>query len=293
MWFLALILACSPPTPTADQPAAEAPVAAQPAAPALLYSFVIEETPGSWAGTRVFSDGRLEVATTGPDHQPAWRADRTLSVAQVVQLQAALDAPAVERTPEVLPPDPKAQPDAPPAVWQVRSQGKLRTLTLNHYGGVVPRTLDPIRALLAPPPELVLSTWTARTGSTRRTADLTCPITRSAALGPILRRMNDKSLPEATATTPLPPPLVSVEQHEGALVWTTTIHEDGRVTHTRADGTVRTAQLPKPDLDVVRAAVSAAPWNDAGALCREGSSKQDPAKAPAAAPTAPAPAGLH
>jgi len=259
----------------------------------VLYSFLIEETPGAWAGTRVFSDGRLEIATTGADHQPAWRADRVLSVAQVTQLQAALDAPAVERTPEVLPPDPKAQPDAPPAVWQVRSQGKLRTLKLNHYGGVVPRTLDPIRALLAPPPERMLSTWTARTGSTRRTADLTCPTARSGALGPILRRMNDKTLPEATATTPLPAPLVAVEQHEGTLVWTTTIHDDGRVAHQRADGSVRTVQLPKADLDLVRAAVTAAPWNDAEALCKEGSSKQEPTQAPAAPHAAAAPAGLH
>lgn len=292
MWFFALVLACSQPTPTPEPPAASQQPAQQPAHE-VLYSFLIEETPGSFAGTRVFSDGQLEVATTGPDQQPAWRVDRVLSVAQITQLQAALDAPAVERTPEVLPPDPKARPDAPPAVWQVRSQGKLRTLKLNHYGGVVPRTLDPIRALLAPPPELTLSTWTARTGSTRRTADLTCPTARSAALSPILRRMNLKDLPEPTATTPLPAPLVAVEQHEGALVWTITIHDDGRVAHQRADGSVRTVQLGKPDLDAVRAAVDAAPWNDAEALCKEGTSKQDPPKAPAAPPTTPAPAGLH
>lgn len=292
MWFFALVLACSQPTPS-DPPKPELPTAAQAAAPDVLYSFLIEETPGSWAGTRVFSDGRLEVATTGPDKQPAWRADRVLSVAKITELQAALDAPAVERTPEVLPPDPKAQPDAPPAVWQVRSHGRLRTLKLNHYGGVVPRTLDPIRQMLAPPPELVLSTWTARTGSTRRTADLTCPIARSGALSPILRRMNNKDLPEATVTTPLPAPLVAVEQHEGALAWTVTVHDDGRVAHKRADGTVRTLQLPKPDLDAIRAAVDAAPWNDAEALCKEGSSKQDLPKAPAATPSAPAPAGLH
>jgi hypothetical protein len=246
----------------------------------LLYAFTVHSGAGAEdrvAGTRVFTDGRVEVTTGGQagagEATPGdWRHDRVLPPERVAELRQALAADAIAKLPREIKGEPAATDRGPRAVWRLRVGDDLRTIEALHYTGVRIPALESLHKLLAADAEGVASVTTdwrlARQGHTL-TAQVPCHPAQTRSLKGLTHMLLD---PTATPLDAAPPDdgapdLATITWREASLAWVTRLRPDGAVIRGRPDGTAVAVRLSPERLDAARAALDAVDWANSKRFC--------------------------
>jgi hypothetical protein len=246
----------------------------------VLYAFTVHSGAGAAdrvAGTRVFTDGRVEVTTGGQvgasEASPGdWRHDRVLAPERVAELRQALAADAIAKLPREIKGDPAATDRGPRAVWQLRVGEDLRTIEALHYTGVRVPALESLHKLLAAEVdgEAAVSTdWRlAREGHTL-TALVPCHPAQTRALKGLTHLLLDPTATPLDAAPPEDgsPDLATVTWREASLAWVTRLRPDGVVLRGRPNGTVVAVRLPPERLQAARAALDAVDWANSKHFC--------------------------
>jgi hypothetical protein len=262
----------------------------------LLFSFLVETSVKGGAGLRVYEDGRVEVSAGGDLGSDTWHVDRTLDAATLAALQTALASEAVARLPDTLKAPPGTPAQAPRAVWQVKSQGVLRTIVAPRYAGVRVPPLEAVHRTLSGGEQAAAVTthWEVARDSGTLRFDVPCHPAQSRGYRVLTSKLLDNAL---TPLNPVPPaatqPALTITWREGTLVWTTTLQGDGVVRRGRPDGSEDVVQIPASDRERVATLLARLDPAEAPSACDV---RLKPGQTPADLPTGggkPIPAGAR
>lgn len=231
-------------TPGAEEAAPSDDGVAPPSEDAeLLYEFTVLLWNDRISGTRVFSDGRIQVGR-GNQGEITWIDDRRATDDAIRELRTVLQGDAMKRLPEVLPDSPDATERAPRATWRFLVGDTLRTVTVERYAGVRIPELEQIQAVLARArtPIPLLTRWTLYTTDPPATFEVPCQPARTYDLRSLMAILTDARHPQAddTAESDL---LLAIDYEQQESQWRIALTGDHRVVRTTSDGTMTTRQL--------------------------------------------------
>lgn len=267
MRALALLLLLSACDGAPSEPPAAPPRTAP--ADALLYEVVIEQADGRVSGTRVYGDGRLDVATPQPGTVPpvAWKTTDHLSPEVVTALLQALDAPELRELPDELPGD-NRDAEAPKAQWTLRLGDTTRQLRSPAWSGIrIPQLEVVDRALrTARGPDPLSTTWTLVLPDHQQQVTMPCSPLQTRQLRTLAAMLLDPKLPPPESSE-RGAPLLRIDWKQDHLSWSTELLDNGVVNRIPADGKANAYLLAPASLLRIQTVIASTPWADAASFC--------------------------
>lgn len=220
------------PTPVEAAPVLEAPPVAPEPTGEILYEVVVLHPGDLVTGTRVWSDGSVQLAGGSPG-DVTWSRYRTVGDTVLDEVEAVLASDAVAKLPSVFP-DPTGMGDGPQGTYRVRQGATLRVIEAEAYGNVRVPPFERIEDALRRGSKRsdVRTRWTLEDG---RVWALPCDVADDAAFRGLVSALMDPDLPAARDER-LGTPVLRIDWMTDRRAWHATLYADGRVSRTNAQG---------------------------------------------------------